>query len=179
MLPASPDLLRFADTDLVVKSLTSLNGVAALSGVVRRVLSATTAGATLALTAAQTGALVMFDRAAGCVVTLPTPVVGLEFEFVTPTTVTSNSHKVITDAGTTFLKGVIGYGILDTTPGANPGPKFTAADGSTHVAITMGGSITGGLFGTAFRLKCVSATLWHIEGQVIASGTIQTPFATS
>lgn len=136
-------------------------------------------GATVALTAAQSGSTILFDRAAGTIFTLPTPAIGLNYQFLVLTSVTSNNHKIITSAGTVFLKGAIAYGILDTTPGANPGPKYTAADGSTILAITMNGTTTGGLFGTVLNVVCNSATNWIITGNVIASGTIATPFATS
>jgi hypothetical protein len=131
------------------------------------------------LTASQSTTLCVFSTAAGQLYTLPAPVVGLSFDFFVQTTATSLSHKVITNAGTVFLVGAISYGILDTTPGANPGPKFTAADGSTIVSIAMNGSTTGGVAGTYFTCTCISATQWLISGLVIASGTISTPFSTS
>lgn len=131
------------------------------------------------LTAAQSTSLCVFSTAAGQIYTLPAPVAGLTFDFFVQTTATSLSHKVITNVGTVFLLGSISYGILDTTPGANPGPKFTSADGSTHVSIAQNGSTTGGVAGTYFTVTCISATQWMISGLVIASGTISTPFATS
>lgn len=136
-----------------------------------------TAAATL--TAVQSTSICVFSTAAGQLYTLPAPKVGLSFEFFVLTTATSLSHKVITDASTTFLVGAISYGILDTTPAANPGPKFTAADGTTIRSIAQNGSTTGGVAGTYFTVTCVTATQWLISGLVIASGTISTPFATS
>ena len=135
--------------------------------------------AAASLTAAQSTSLCVFSTAAGQLYTLPAPAVGLSFDFFVQTTATSLSHKVITNTGTVFLLGAISYGILDTTPGANPGPKFTAADGSSMVSIAMNGTTTGGVAGTYFTVTCISATLWAISGLVIASGTISTPFATS
>jgi len=182
MLPQSPDMVRFVTCDLAVNSLTTLGtGVTNLSSgtVAFRTPTVSGSGATVTLTAAQSGSVIAFDLATGIVFTLPAPVAGLNFTFITPVTVTSNSYKIITNVGTVFLVGAVSYGILDTTPGAAPGPKFTAANGSSHVAITMNGSTTGGLQGTELFLSCYSATLWHISGQVIASGTIATPFATS
>ncbi len=131
------------------------------------------------LTAANSTSLCVFSTAAGQIYTLPAPVVGLTFDFFVQTTATSLSHKVITSGASIYLVGAISYGILDTTPAANPGPKFTAADGSSIVSIAMNGSTTGGVQGTYFTVTCISATLWLISGLVIASGTISTPFATS
>ena len=163
---------------LTVAGATIFNGSVTMNGSkVGGTKNVIIGGATL--TAAQSTSLVVFDTAAGELYTLPAPVAGLTFDFFVETTVTSSNHKVITNAGTVFLVGAISYGILDTTPGANPGPKFTAANGTTHLAITMNGTTTGGLFGTYFNVTCISSTLWTISGLVIASGTISTPFTTS
>ena len=62
-------------------------------------------GATVTLTAAQSGSIVLFDRAGGIVFTLPAPAVGLEYTFVVKTTITAAAAKVITSAGTVFLVG--------------------------------------------------------------------------
>jgi len=129
-------------------------------------------GATVTLTAAQSGATALFDRAAGIVYTLPAPVVGLYFDFIITTTITSNSAKVITDAGTTLLQGTLIGGVTTT-----PTPFYGNA--STHIAVTQNGTTTGGIFGTKLRFTCVTATLWDVQGVFQASGTIATPFATS
>lgn len=131
--------------------------------------------ATLTLTAAQSGSTVLLDRAAGTTVTLPAPVVGLQFSFVVATAVTSNNHKVITDAGTTFiLGGVVMTEAADTNAGL--GALF---NGTTHLAILMNGTTTGGIIGTAFNLTCVTSTQWAIEGIVAGSGTLATCASTS
>jgi hypothetical protein len=52
-------------------------------------------GATVTLTAAESGTTQIFDRAAGIVYTLPAPVPGMTFDFFVKTSVTSNAHKVI------------------------------------------------------------------------------------
>ncbi|HEX9059104.1 MAG TPA: hypothetical protein VF941_02900 [Clostridia bacterium] len=129
-------------------------------------------GATVTLTAAQSGSTALFDRAAGIVYTLPAPVVGLYFDFIITTTITSNAAKVITDAGTTLLQGTLVGGVSTTAT-----PFYGNA--STHISVSMNGTTTGGIFGTKFRLTCVSATLWDVQGLFQASGTIATPFATS
>lgn len=132
-------------------------------------------GATVALTQAQSGALVIFDRAAGIVFTLPAPVVGTTFRFAFLTSITSGSGKVITNAGTVFLLGSM---ISIDTDSANVTVGFTA-DGSTILSSAMNGTTTGGLKGTYFELTCISSTIWVCEGTVLGNGTVATPFATS
>ena len=140
---------------------------------------------TLVLTAARTllanesGSEVIWNAAAGFTITLPAPVVGLRFMFRVGTTNTSSNHKLITDAGTTFLKGSVLQAVEDTTPAANPGPKDFLFNGTSHVACTMNGTTTGGLFGTWIEVLALSTTVWLINGYVKGSGTIATPAATS
>lgn len=132
-------------------------------------------GATRTLLAEESGALCLFDRAAGNVYTLPTPVEGMQFEFSATVAVTSNAYKVITAAATQFIIGSVMAGSLTV---ADSGDVFQA-DGTTHVAISMAGSTTGGLVGGSFKLTAISTTQWLIEGDIVGSGTLATPFATS
>ena len=135
-------------------------------------------GAAVVLTAADSGALCVFDKVDGALYTLPAPAIGLWFEFIVVATVTSNQMKVITDAGTTFIIGSVDMVDTDTT--------FTHtnqdANGSTHVAVNMAAASTnstGGIKGTHFTLTCRTATTWAIAGQVNHAGTVASPFATS
>lgn len=130
-------------------------------------------GATATLTAAQSRSLVLFDRAAGIIFTLPTPVVGLSFTFLVKTSVTSNNYKIITDAGTTLLTGSLVNVKTDLTT------LFSIADNATHIAVTMNGTTTGGLVGTRLVFTCISTTQWLIEGFNLASGVIASPLAIS
>ncbi len=132
-------------------------------------------GATRTLLPAESGALCLFDRAAGVVYTLPTPVAGMQFEFSATVAVTSNAYKVITAAGTQFLIGSVMGGSLTV---ADSGDVFQA-DGTTHVSISMGGSTTGGLVGGSIKFTAISSTQWVVEGDFVGSGTLATPFATS
>jgi hypothetical protein len=127
------------------------------------------------LTAEKSGALVVLGVASGAVVTLPAPAEGMYFDFFVSVTRTSNSYKVITDAATTFLVGAVMAG--DATI-ATSGDVFEA-NGTTIVAITMDGDTKGGFIGTAFRCVCINSTQWSINGLVIGTGTMATPFATS
>jgi hypothetical protein len=142
----------------------------------RRPLYNGTSDATNTLTSADSGGLTVFNRAAGLVVTLPTAETGWYHDFQVLTSVTSNSYKVITGAATEFIKGLLVSVDTDTS---NTLAYDQVGNGSTHVAVTMNGTTTGGLIYTKFRLTCVSATLWAVDGVNFGSGTVATPFATS
>lgn len=133
-------------------------------------------GATRTLNETESGSTCLFDRAAGIVYTLPAAAkVGTHFDFVITTTITSNAAKVITGAGTELLIGSLTS--VDTDTG-NVLVGFTG-NGSTHVAVTQNGTTTGGILGTKIRFTCVSSTRWIVEGNLLGSGTVATPFATS
>lgn len=184
MLPQRPGIIALAGEDVAFNSVTILaaagttglryqNGAGASGGNSNIVSAAAT------LTAGQSGSTCLWNAAAGFTYTLPAPVVGMRFTFLVTVTNTSSNHKLITDAGTTFLKGSIQEFIENTTPAANPGPKDFPFDGSSHVSIVMNGTTTGGLVGTWIEVVAISTTLWAIRGIVKASGTIATPAATS
>jgi hypothetical protein len=132
-------------------------------------------GATRTLKANESGSLCLLDRAAGVVYTLPTPIVGMTFEFLATVAVTSNAYKVITSAATVFMVGGI---IMGDVTVAQSGDYFEA-DGTTHVAISAAGSTTGGLLGERYSLTAISTTQWCIHGVCHGAGTLATPFATS
>ena len=132
-------------------------------------------GATRTLTAGESGALCLLDSATGVVYTLPTPVVGMMFEFQVTVAVTSNAHKIITAASNQFLTGKVLMG--DVTV-AQSGDVFTA-DGTTIRALSADGATKGGLLGETYRVVGISATQWAIDGVCHGAGTLATPFATS
>lgn len=126
------------------------------------------------LTAKQSGALVLMDAAAGFTITLPTPVIGMQFEFLQTVTQTSGTQKIITSASTIFLLGEVFTFTTATASGAG-----FAFDGSTHIAYASNGTTSGGIIGTRFKVEALSATVWAITGVVVGSGTIVTPASTS
>lgn len=144
-------------------------------GIHREVISGQ--GATRSLLLKESGALCLFDRAAGIVYTLPAITstnVGAYFDFLVTTSVTSNAHKVITDATTTFLVGAVTMVTIATAS-----PAGFSANGTTIRALSAAGTTTGGLIGETYRVTALSATQWGIAGVCVGSGTIITPFATS
>lgn len=123
----------------------------------------------------ESGALCLFDRAAGVVYTLPTPVIGMYFDFATVVTVTSNAAKVITKTiASQFILGILEMGIAGSAT-----TLAAQGNGTTHVAISMNGSTTGGVIGDSFRLTAISSTQWVASGLVSGSGSLATPYATS
>lgn len=147
-------------------------GPAAGLGLHRQVIDAV--GATRTLAPEESGALCLFDSAAGVVFTLPAPVVGMQFEFLTKVTITSNSAKVITDAATTFMVGAAA--LLNNA--ATTGEAFSA-NGTTHRSINGNGTTTGGIIGDRIRVTAISSTLWAVDAVMVQSGVVATPFATS
>lgn len=141
-------------------------------GLHRQVISGQ--AATRTLLPEESGALCLFDRAAGIVYTLPVPAVGMQFEFAVTVTITSNAAKIITDAATTFLVGEL---LMYSTATASPGGF--AANGTTIRAVSANGSTTGGIIGERYRVTAISATQWVVEGVQVGSGTLATAFATS
>jgi hypothetical protein len=133
--------------------------------------------ATRTLLATESGAMCLFDRAAGVVYTLPVITennVSMFFDFRTTVTITSNAAKVITGAATQFILGNVQIVIA-----ASATTLAAAFNGSTHVALSSNGTTTGGVIGDQYRLTAISTTQWLIEGMVSGSGSIATPAATS
>lgn len=130
--------------------------------------------ATRTLTAKEAGAICCLDSAAGVIYTLPTPVAGMTFTFVTTVSRTSNAHKIITNLATEFLLGAVAL----INNAATTGEAF-GADGTTIRALSSNGTTTGGIIGDRYTITAISATQWFIEGVLIQSGTAATPFATS
>lgn len=130
--------------------------------------------ATRTLLAKESGALCLFDRAAGVVYTLPSPVIGMTFEFAVTVTITSNSAKFITNLATEFLVGscVLANTAATTTEGF-------AANGTTIRSWNGNGTTTGGLIGDRIRVTAISSTQWFVEGLATNTGVVATPFATS
>ena len=145
-------------------------------GMHRQVISGQ--AATVTLTEAQSGALCLFDRAAGIVYTLPSLAsitAGTHYDFLVTVSVTSNAHKVITNViASQFIVGSVTMVTIATAS-----PAGFSANGTTIAALSAAGTTTGGLIGETYRLTALSATQWGISGVTVGSGVIATPFATS
>jgi len=160
--------------DLTVSTLkvgaSSIGSSGSASNVIRH-----TTGATRTLTADQSGSTIYLDKADGVVVTLPASAVGLTYNFVVVTSVTSNAYKISTAVqNTEFMDGTI-----NSLQDAAVASAVFSGDGSTHDNFSMNGTTTGGLVGTNVTFTCTAANKWTASGFVRASGTEATPFATS
>jgi hypothetical protein len=125
------------------------------------------------LTADDCGALCLFNLAAGFTYTLPAAQKGLWFDFLVTVTVTSVAAKVICASGDFILGGFI------QSPDGTDDLAVHAANGTTHVSWNGNGTTTGGYQGDFFRLTAISGTQWVIQGLGLATGSEDTPFATS
>jgi len=138
-----------------------LSGIKTISGL----------GATKTLTKAESGAVILFDKADGIALTLPASEPGLEFDMVVTVDLTSNAYSFVTDGA--FLVGSLLGGIEGA---ATDETHF--ANGSSHVGVSMNKTTTGGLIGGIFKIKCLSSGLWSIEGNTSCTATPATPFTT-
>lgn len=132
------------------------------------------------ITAATSGSTRLFDSAAGITYTLPAPAVGLTFRFLWTVSQSSSNHIIVTDAGTTFINGGnITLSATDVTPSATLGPKFFAANGTTHIKFTSNATTLGSAAGSWLEFVCYDATHWFAFGVIDSpSGTIATPWST-
>ena len=177
-------------TELTGTEIALLDGVTSTSGIVaskavianasgtvphKPVIIKHTSGASLALTAIQSGATVVLAKADGILITLPASAVGLNYKFVVNTSVTSNVYKISTATqGTEFFDG--SYNSFQDAAVAST--VFTG-DGTTHDNFSMNGSTTGGLLGTVLWVECTAANLWTVTGWNRGSGAEITSFATT
>lgn len=129
--------------------------------------------ATLAVTAAaHDGKIVVFDRAAGVVATLPAATgSGAVFRFTVKTLVTSNNYVIQVADNTDVMSG----SLFVTDQAAGTGTEFSTT--ATSDTITMNGSTTGGLAGGILTLVDVAANLYAIHGNIVATGVEATPFS--
>ena len=127
--------------------------------------------ATRTLLAKESGALCLFDRAAGVIYTLPTAVEGMQFEFEASVLQTAAAYRVSCATGAFLLGAVVG-----NTLGAVM--DVFQANGTTHLGISTNATDSGGLIGTQFKVTAISSTQWVISGLIVCSTTPIDPFVT-
>lgn len=133
------------------------------------------AGATLGLTeATHDGRTILLDTAAGSVVTLPAPTVGMRVRFLVTVKPTSNFHQVKVAAATDFLAGSVN--LLDADGTAQTAYQ---ADGTADDNIQLNGTTKGGQVGDWIEVEGITATQWAITGQLMcqAGSNIADPFS--
>jgi len=131
--------------------------------------------ATKTLTSADTGTVFGFNRAAGIVVTLPTPAAGIIYKFLVETTFTGAGQiKTATTDGT---DGFLGTAFLFDTGEIGETDNFHPA--SSNDVIDLGAVEQGWLTGGFITLTGVNTTTWFVEAFLMGDGTLATPFTDS
>jgi len=132
-------------------------------------------GATVAITAAQSGKTFLFDRAAGIVYTLPVGTPGLKYNFETTVDLTAAAYAVLANVATAgdFFVGAVNGAIEAAATG-----EVHFADGTTHLGISSNSTTTGGLIGGFLQFECIKANLWTVKGVLSCTATPATPFTT-
>jgi hypothetical protein len=166
-----------------LESISSQDGNGSVAEGIHREVIFPASGAGIGLVSRQllpeeSGALVIAGSATGSLFTLPTPVKGMQFEFIYTIAATSNEHKVITNSITTeFMLGTI---ISASETVAEGMDCFTADGTSNHVSISMNGTTTGGQVGTRLYFAALSTTQWLVKGVNQGSdGAVTDPFDSS
>ena len=131
--------------------------------------------ATKTLTSADTGTAFGFNRAAGIVVTLPTPAAGIVYKFLVETTFTGAGQiKTATTDGT---DGFLGTAFLFDTGEIGETDNFHPA--ASNDIIDLGAVEQGWLTGGFITLTGVNTTTWFVEAFLMGDGTLATPFVDS
>jgi hypothetical protein len=131
--------------------------------------------ATKTLTSADTGTVYGFNRAAGIVVTLPTPAAGIVYKFLVETTFTGAGQiKTATTDGT---DGFLGTAFLFDTGEIGETDNFHPA--SSNDVIDLGAVEQGWLTGGFITMTGVNTTTWFVEAFLMGDGTLATPFTDS
>ena len=93
--------------------------------------------------------------------------IGASFTFVVVTAATD--MDILTDGTDKFVGGTY-TGVTDAT-----GKTFIS--GSSNDVITMNGSTKVGLAGSIVRVTAIASAKYAVEGIILGSGTLVTPFA--
>ena len=92
---------------------------------------------------------------------------GATFTFVVETAATD--MDILTDGTDKFVGGLY--------TGVNDATGKTFISGASNDVITMNGSTKGGLAGSIVKVTAIADNKYAVEGLILGSGTIVTPFA--
>jgi len=92
---------------------------------------------------------------------------GAQFTFIVVTAATD--MDIVTDGTDKFVGGLY-TGVTDAT-----GKTFIS--GASNDVITQNGSTKGGLAGSIIRVTAIASAKYAVEGIILGSGTLVTPFA--
>ena len=131
--------------------------------------------ATKTLVAGDSGTVFGFNRAAGIVVTLPTPAAGIQYQFLVETTFTGAGQiKTATTDGT---DGFLGTAVVYDAGVASDNQSFNPA--ASNDVIDLGSIEQGWLTGGWIRLTGTNTTTWFVEAFLMGDATLATPFTDS
>ena len=99
--------------------------------------------------------------------------VGVTFEIFIETTASAMKIKTYTSDGTDKFVGT-----LTTSLSAGAGTTYVP-NGSSNDVINLNGTTTGGIAGSVIYATVLASGKYLIQGQLIGSGTLATPFADS
>lgn len=142
------------------------------------VLAGTAYASPTVLTASQSGAICLFNAAAGNVFTLPAATVanvGVTFIFIQTATVTTNA-AVIQGATSSDLF-IAGSSITQIKGTATPTVAYYSPNGSSNYKVSGNGSTTGGIIGDKYSVVCTGLNAWLVNGIQTATGSVATCFA--
>jgi hypothetical protein len=119
------------------------------------------------------GKTIKIDTAT-CTITLPAAAGnGGRYRFVTTLLAVAQIIKVQNNVDT--MVGVLG--LVPTTIAGAVTANSAEAAGGTDDTITMNGTTSGGIIGSALEFEDIAPGLWLVRGQLIASGVLTTPFS--
>ena len=93
--------------------------------------------------------------------------VGASFTFIVVTAATD--MDILTDGTDKFVGG--------TYTGVTNATGKTFISGASNDVITMNGTTTGGIAGSIVRVTAIASAKYAVEGIILGSGTLATPFA--
>lgn len=155
----------------------------------------TLAAASLTVDPAVHGGRVIYVNytAAACTITLPTVDASADSPYAGPGSDPNNPNNLgvaytfyIAATNTNGLKIrttsstpgdlFIGSALLSTSTGA---PNLYLPNGSSNDVISMNGTTTGGIAGSYLTIQAVASGKYLVNGVLVGSGTLATPFADS
>ena len=86
---------------------------------------------------------------------------------------TASAVAIKTDGTDKFVGSLM---MVDTD---SSGAAYGYAPASSNDVINLNGTTTGGIAGSVFTIVALAANVYLVQGQIIGSGTLATPFATS
>lgn len=97
--------------------------------------------------------------------------VGTSYEILIDTT--ASNIKITTNGTDKF----VGYLLMVDTDSAGAATGYAPA--ASNDAINLNGTTTGGIAGSRIKVTALAALEWAVEGVLLGSGTVATPFADS